>query len=243
MKAYVIGDIHGQIDLLIAAHELIVQDSQKYGFSPVVHVGDIVDRGPETASTIEYLRLGIEQGEDWIVLKGNHDRMFYNFMQTGDITDPCLTPSLNWLNPRLGGGSTLASYGVETDAGLPTKALHDQALELVPKEHITFLSTRPSWLRMEDVIFVHAGIRPMVPMNEQSENDLLWIRNGFLDYTKPHEALIVHGHTAVKVPTHYGNRVNIDTGVAYGGRLSVIVIDDGAVFWLTGGGRIPLIPD
>ena len=87
---------------------------------------------------------------------------------------------------------------------------------------------------------MHAGIRPEIAMEAQDETDLIWIRTGFLDYTAPHEALIIHGHTAIETPTHYGNRVNIDSSAAYGGPLSVVVVDQGQVFHLTPHGRMAL---
>lgn len=240
MHTYAVGDIHGQFDQLVGAHELIAQDMQEHGFAPIVHVGDLGDRGPDSASVIEYLRLGIAQGEEWIVIKGNHDRLFTQFMDDPKNNDPGLSGGLTWLHPRLGGSATLDSYGVENAFERPVDEVHSEALSKVPHSHIQFLKELPNWQRIGGTIFVHAGIKPTVVMEEQKEDDLLWIRREFLTYTKPHEALIVHGHTAVEIPTRYDNRVNIDSGAAYGRALSAIVIDGDNVFWLTQSGRIAL---
>jgi serine/threonine protein phosphatase 1 len=242
MHCYAIGDIHGHLELLHQVHALIAVDMADHGTGPIMHVGDLVDRGPNSAGVVEYLRAGIARGEDWVVLKGNHDRMFLQFLAHPRIQDTGLRSDLTWLNPKLGGATTLASYGVPLANDRPLDEVHAEALTAVPAAHRDFLTSRPTWVRHAGTIFVHAGIRPGIPISAQAETDLLWIRTGFLDFTAPHEALIVHGHTAIDTPTHYGNRVNIDSSAAYGGPLSTVVIDHGKVFHLTQHGRILLTP-
>lgn len=243
MHIYAIGDIHGHLDLLRGVHDLIAQDMARHGAGQVVHVGDLVDRGPDSAGVVEYMRVGIAQGQDWVVLKSNHDRLFTMFMDDPKASDPGLRPEYSWLHPKIGGAETLHSYGVANAADRPVAPVHAEARAMVPQEDLDFLASRPAWHQVGGVIFVHAGVRPGIPIADQAEDDLVWIRKGFLDHEGPFEALIVHGHTAIDLPTHYGNRVNIDSSAAYGGPLSAIVIEGEDVFRLTAKGRVPLRPE
>ncbi|NNE82208.1 MAG: serine/threonine protein phosphatase [Silicimonas sp.] len=238
---YAIGDIHGHLDQLAAAHALIAKDRAEIGQkdAKVVHIGDLVDRGPDSKGVVQYLIDGLAKGEEWVVLRGNHDQMFLDFIGGDDATTR-LPKNLTWQHNRLGGKATLQSYGVkrkllEGDAGY-----HQRVRARVPKAHVDFLKRLPLWHRAKDMIFVHAGIRPGFPIEAQDEEDLLWIRDEFLWHHGDHEALIVHGHTPVDEPTHYGNRVNIDTGAGWGNDLVPVVFDDGACFALLEGGRARL---
>jgi serine/threonine protein phosphatase 1 len=242
MPSYAIGDIHGHLALLHQAHDLIAADQARHGAAPVVHIGDLVDRGPDSRGVIDFLRKGIAAGEDWQVLKGNHDRMFAGFMADRLWQDPGLRSDLSWLHPKLGGGATLASYGVANAADRPVVGVHAEALAAVPAEHVAFLNGLPTHLRREDCFFAHAGIRPGVALDRQAEDDLLWIRRLFLDEPGDHGALVVHGHTALDQATHYGNRLNIDSGAAYGGPLTAVVIEGRDAFHLTPRGRVALVP-
>jgi len=120
--------------------------------------------------------------------------------------------------------------------------VHKSALAKVPEGHVDFLRGMPARYRRGATFFVHAGVLPGRPLDEQTEDDMLWIRGPFLNDTRNHGALIVHGHTPVPKATHYGNRVNLDSGVAFGGRLSAAVIEGDAAFLLTDEGRVPLKP-
>ena len=242
MRTYAIGDIHGQLDLLKALHDRIAADQAAHGAAPIVHVGDLVDRGPNSAGVIQYLIDGMAAGQDWVVIKGNHDRMFTGFLDDMQRQDPGLRSDLSWLHPKLGGAFTLASYGVINAADRRVSSVHAEAVAAVPAQHRAFLTGLPTSLRRGGTVFVHAGIRPGIPLEKQTETDLVWIRNGFLDDTRDHGALIVHGHTVVPEVTRYSNRLNIDTGAAYGGPLSAVVIEDGAVCQLTDTGRLMLRP-
>lgn len=268
-RIYAIGDIHGHLDALQKVHDLVRRD----GGGIIVHVGDLVDRGPDSAGVVSYLLSGIKTGEPWVVLKGNHDRMMPLYLETPSQRDPILRRDYSWLHHRLGGLTTLASYGVlpmdETDpkapkgahwlhpkgGGLetltsygidlnstPDRELAKAARAAVPREHKAFLDGLDITFQTPDVLFTHAGIRPGVALKDQVEDDLIWIRDPFLNDTRDHGPLIVHGHSPINAATHYGNRVNIDSGVAFGGPLSGIVIEERDVWLLTQEGRKPLLP-
>jgi serine/threonine protein phosphatase 1 len=235
---YAIGDIHGQHDMLLDALTRIEADGG--AAAPVIFLGDLVDRGPASAAVIETLVSGIEQGRDWTVLMGNHDRLFLDFLESGTITSPLTRPGLDWLDERLGGRVTLASYGIDPDQSAAD--LHSAAQTAVPETHRRFLAQRPLYHQRGRTLFVHAGIRPGVALEDQIEDDLLWIRAPFLDYQQPFEYLVVHGHTAQDHPRHYGNRINLDSGAGFGRPLTAAALEGPAAFVLTGKGRVPLTP-
>lgn len=244
MRSYAIGDIHGHLDKLVAAHDLIARDRAAVGDdeAPVVHVGDLPDRGPDSRGVIGWLMARAAEDPRQIVLKGNHDRMFTGFLADPRVQDEGLKPKYRWLDPMLGGADTLASYGVDTTPDRPLDDLHAEALARVPADHVGFLVSRPAALLFGQALFVHAGVRAGVDLRLQTETDLVWIRQGFLDDARDHGALVVHGHTAIGRATHYGNRLNIDSSVAYGGTLSAVVIEGRDAWLLTGDGRVPLPP-
>ena len=237
MHLYAIGDIHGHLDLLQAAHGLIADDIARHGPGPVIHVGDLVDRGPDSRGVVDFLIGGIAAGKDWVVLKGNHDRMFTRFMSNPWEQEPGLRADLSWLHPRLGGADTLRSYGVTNAGDRPVDKVHAEAVLAVPQAHRDFLGARPTLHRAGDCAFVHAGVRPGVALDTQTETDLVWIRDPFLTATASFGPLIVHGHTAIAAATHYGNRLNLDSGAAYGGPLSAVVIEGREASLLTPQGR------
>jgi serine/threonine protein phosphatase 1 len=237
MHLYAIGDIHGHLGLLQAAHDLIADDMAQHGPGQVIHVGDLVDRGPDSRGVIDFLIAGMSQGQDWVVLKGNHDRMFTRFLRDPWEPELGLRAELSWLHPRLGGSDTLRSYGVANAADRPVEKVHAEAVAAVPQLHFAFLITRPTLHQAGDCAFVHAGIRPGIALEDQSETDLVWIREPFLMETASHGPLIVHGHSAISAATHYGNRLNLDSGAAYGGPLSAVVIEGREAALLTPSGR------
>ncbi|MFC2970319.1 metallophosphoesterase family protein [Acidimangrovimonas pyrenivorans] len=244
MRTYAIGDIHGHLDLLKAAHARIAADRERVGDSdaPVVHLGDLVDRGPDSAGVIDYLSQGIARGENWLVLRGNHDRMFAGFLGDATYHDPRLRPDYDWTHPRVGGIETLESYGIVDPGGRPPAQVQAETVAAVPASHRALLQGMLNSYRRGEVLFVHAGIRPGVALEEQTEDDLIWIRGEFHQDTRDHGVLVIHGHTPVEKPTHFGNRVDIDSGAAYGGPLTAIVVEDREVFVLTDAGRAPLLP-
>lgn len=244
MRAYAIGDIHGQLDKLKAVHALIDADRAQVGDmdAPVVHLGDLVDRGPDSAGVIRHLREGIAAGAPWVVLKGNHDRLFEKFLTDPNWRDPQMRPDVTYLNPVVGGAQTLMSYGLFRTTSFHIKTAHRKAIEAVPVADIDFLASLPLRHVHGACLFVHAGIRPGVPFEDQTEQDQLWIREPFLSDTRDHGPLIVHGHTAIERPMHYRNRVNLDSRAGYGGALTAVVIEGRDVFVLTPAGRVALLP-
>jgi serine/threonine protein phosphatase 1 len=141
MHIYAIGDIHGHLELLKSAHHRIAADMALHGHGKIVHLGDLVDRGPDSRGVVEYLRTGMAEGRDWLVLKGNHDRLFTQFLNDPAWKDPGLRPEMNWLHPRIGGAFTLASYGVSNAADRPIAPVVAEAIAAVPAEHRQFLES------------------------------------------------------------------------------------------------------
>ena len=235
---YSVGDIHGQIDELKRVLTLIEADGGQD--AKIVFLGDYTDRGPDSRGVLDHLISGQEQGRNWTFLKGNHDRMFEWFMQSPTRADPYLMVELYWLHPRLGGDTTLASYGVDASGLRRAKDVHAEALASVPDTHLAFLSGLETSLETNDLFFAHAGIQPGIALAEQEEENLLWIRQEFHRSSATHPKLIVHGHTPVEQATHYGNRVNLDTGAGYGKPLTAAVFESGNCHVLTADGRVPM---
>lgn len=238
-RIYAIGDIHGFIDQLDGALERIEKDGGRE--AQIVFLGDLVDRGAHSRAVIDRLSDGIEQGRNWTVLCGNHDDMFASFLETGELYTPRVASGIPWTHPRLGGMETLRSYGVQGE-GLAPEALLEAARDAVPYRHLTFLRSRPHSFQQGDMLFVHGGIKPGVAIPDQDPQDLMWIRNGFLDHAAPYPWLVVHGHTALEQPEHMGNRVNLDSGAGYGRPITAAVFEPGQVSILTVKGRRPLQP-
>lgn len=242
MRSYAIGDIHGHLDLLLVAQALVAADRARVGdtTAPLVHVGDLVDRGPDSRGVVEHLMAGQERGEPWVVLKGNHDRMFTLYLD--GLPDPRLRPDLSWLHPRLGGAVTLESYGLHAPGDRPLAPVLNEARAAVPDAHARWLRALPCLFTQGEAIFAHAGIRPGVELQDQVEDDLCWIRDAFLNDSRDHGGLVVHGHTAIDRATHYGNRLNIDSSAAYGGPVTAVVIEGRDAWHLTDQGRVALVP-
>lgn len=255
---YAIGDIHGQIEMLHHSLDLIKADGGED--AQIIFMGDYTDRGANSRAVIDHLIDRLAAGRNWTCLKGNHDRMFYDFVTKGVEHDPAITSNLSWVNPRLGGNTTLASYGIagtpvldhpeggfnclthfSTDVGDISKAdIVAQAQENVPAGHLTFLNTRQLYHETEDHIFVHAGLRPNVVLADQTADDMMWIRDEFLETDHDFGKLVVHGHTAIDAPTHYGNRLNIDAGAGRGRVLIPVVLEGRDCWTLTENGRVPV---
>ena len=232
---YAIGDIHGQLDELENALSLIKDDGGAN--ATIVFLGDYTDRGPNSCGVIERLIEGKQSSKSWYFLKGNHDRMFSWYLKLNPIHDPHLFHGLHWLHPRMGGENTLLSYGVTLDQERRSGEIHSEARQKIPKTHVNFLNSLDLMYRTSDLAFVHAGIRPGVKLDAQKENDLLWIREGFIDDKTDHGALIVHGHMALDKPTHFGNRVDLDGGAAYGRTLTPVVFEGRNCWILESDGR------
>ena len=235
---YAIGDIHGHLDKLEEAITNIDRDGGKDAH--VIFLGDLVDRGPDSKAVIDFAMNGLAQGRNWTVLTGNHDRMFRYFLEPSPRVDMRLRPELFWLHERLGGMDTLASYGLEFSPEARLSEIHAAARAAVPQTHADFLSSLPYYALHGELLFVHAGIKPGVALEDQSNDDLCWIRDEFLSFEAKHPWLVVHGHTPIERPTHFGNRVNLDSGAGYGHTLSVGVFEAGQVWALSKDGRSSL---
>lgn len=240
MRLYVIGDVHGHLDQLKAAHDRIRRDGGRD--ATIAHVGDLIDRGPDSRGVVDHLMTGQAAGRPWVVTRGNHDRFLPQYLLQPDWVDPGLSSREHWTrHPALGAPETLRSYGIDT--ALPPDRLLAEARRAVPAGHVTYLASLPPYVLHPLALVVHAGIRPGVDLQDQSEEDLVWIRRGFLDSSHDHGPLVVHGHTAIRTATHYGNRLNVDGGAAYGRPLCAVVIEADAVHLLTDDGRVPLEPE
>lgn len=237
---YAIGDIHGQLEELHHVLELIEKDGGRQ--AKVVFVGDYVDRGLNSKAVVQTLIDGQTQGRNWTCLKGNHDRYLTRFVDDMVVQDPNTQTGLFWLHPRLGGDKTLLSYGVIAEDGWPLPPIHAEARQAVPEAHLDFLRNLPLIHETDELIFVHAGLRPGVPLAQQKEDDLVWIRDVFLTHKGSFGKLVVHGHTALEHPQHAGNRVNLDGGAGYFRPLHAAVFEGHDCWLLSDAGRVPLIP-
>lgn len=238
---YAIGDIHGQLAELHRVLSLIEADGGPDAL--IVFLGDYTDRGPDSRGVLDLLIEGQAQGRNWTFIKGNHDRMFSWFMQDYPRHDAYLPTELNWLHPRLGGDTTLASYGCKFTQRTRQLKIHRMARDAVPEAHIAFLEGLQLTYETDDLFFAHAGIRPGIPLAKQNEEDLLWIRQEFHLDPAMHPKLIVHGHTPVDQATHYGNRINLDSGAGYGKPLTAAVFEGAKCWTLTEQGRVALTPE
>ena len=240
---YAIGDIHGHADQLDHAMALIEADGAG---GPVVFLGDYTDRGPDSRGVLD--RLVQLRGPDRIALLGNHDRMFLRAVRYGFVHDPDLGGRMTWLHPALGGGRTLASYGVPVPADDELSDVHERpgqltdllaaAREAVPPAHLDFLEDLPTMHVTEDQVFVHAGIRPGIPLDRQDEDDLVWIREPFLSDRRDHGRLVVHGHTTIDRPEHHGNRLGLDTGAGFGRPITAAFVEGSRAWRLSDRGRL-----
>lgn len=222
---YAIGDVHGCYDHLRQLEDLIFSDAATLeGSKLIIVLGDFVDRGPNSARVIDHLLCAPPEGIARICLSGNHERMMLQFLQ-----DP--RSATQWLN--FGGRETLFSYGItpwnlEAASG-SAKKLGQLLQSHVPAEHVSFLQNLPVLIQTPTHVFVHAGLRPGVPLPEQSETDILTIKPDLLDSAKDFEFKVVHGHTVVSQPQNLPNRINIDTGAYATGQLTAVrLINTGA---------------
>ncbi len=235
---YAIGDIHGQSGFLDQALAWIHTDGGPD--AKIVFLGDLVDRGPDPGGVLDRLISAQAIGRDWTVIKGNHDRMFTRFLGDGTVHDDEIKSGLDWLHPRLGGSQTLAAYGVPDASDRAIADVLAEARQAVPPTHLAFLNGLPLYHETDDLLFVHAGIRPGLTLSQQQENDLLWIRAAFLDHVEPHPWTVVHGHTALDYPQHHGNRVNLDGGAGYGRPIYPAVFEGTDCWLLNANGRTAL---
>lgn len=230
-----VPDIHGHRAEL--ERVLRLADAQRGADARIVFLGDLIDRGPDSRGVIDMLIDGIAGGRDWIVLRGNHDQLFLDFLADAQTRVPGLRRGSGWLGGNIGGMETLRSYGALESA---ERGDWPAVARAVPEAHRRFLNSLPFCFETEAQFFVHAGIRPGVPLAAQDPEDMLWIRGAFHADTRDHGKLIVHGHTPIDAPTHYGNRVNLDAGTGWGRPLNVVAFEGRDAFRLTEEGPAPL---
>lgn len=218
-RIYAIGDIHGRLDLFEAMIDAVEQDDAAAlkARTTVVLLGDLVDRGPDSAGVIACARRWKERRK-LRVLAGNHEEMFLLSFQKKDVLRHFL---------RFGGKETLESYGIAANPKnkKELEAVQDQMYEKVPREDIEFIREMEDRIVVGDYAFVHAGIVPQIALDKQNAGDLRWIREPFLSSEERHSHVIVHGHTIYAKPELRENRIGIDTGAFASGRLTALVLE------------------
>ena len=222
-----VGDIHGRLDLFEALIAAIEADDAASGAADttVILLGDLVDRGPDSAGVIERARTW--QGRRKVrIIAGNHEEMFLQSFDKIEFLKHFL---------RFGGKETVLSYGIDPQAYQAGTVEQVQAMmhTAVPAQDRAFLEGFEDMIAIGDYLFVHAGIAPLVPLEEQRTNDLRWIREPFLSHGEPYGAVVVHGHTITDQPQDRGNRIGIDTGAYLSGRLTALVLEGSSRRYLT----------
>jgi serine/threonine protein phosphatase 1 len=227
-RIYAIGDIHGRADLL---ERMVIAIARDLEVTPcanclTVTLGDYVDRGPDSSKVIELLA-GNPFRTGFLALKGNHEALLEMFLIDPSVAD-------QWR--RVGGLETLHSYGVDVgrlmrgeDYGAAATKFH----AALPQTHLEFLASLKISLTAGRYFLCHAGVRPGVPLAQQRDDDLLWIRDEFLQSKADWGKIVVHGHTPTEVPEIHPNRINIDTGAYVTGRLTCAVLEADGVRFLT----------
>lgn len=218
-RVYAVGDIHGRLDLFAALADAIDADDAAAGpaDSTVILLGDLVDRGADSAGVIALAREW-QRRRRVRVLAGNHEEMFLRSFASLEMFRHFL---------RHGGRETVLSYGVDRAAFIQAELEEAQAMmqAAVPAEDIAFLEGFEDMIAIGDYLFVHAGIDPAVPIEEQQIHNLRWIREPFLSHGEPYGQVVVHGHTITDAPEDCGNRIGIDTGAYTTGRLTALVLE------------------
>lgn len=220
-RAYVVGDIHGRLDLLDQLLQSIHEDLDRRPARKtlLVFVGDLIDRGPNSAQVIERLRTYQRSGVRPVFLLGNHEEVLLRILG-GDTS---LIANWRWF----GGSECLESYGVDP-AGMKGRDNPEALAKIraaVPQEHVRFLKGFADTCRFGDYLFVHAGIRPGVELGQQRQSDLRWIREPFLLDDSDHGFVVVHGHTISREVEERANRIGIDTGAYRSGILTALAIE------------------
>jgi len=224
---YAIGDVHGCIDQLVALEEEIAEDARELdGEKWIVTLGDHVDRGPSSAAVIAHVMGPAPDGFRRFSLLGNHEAMLLDFLD-----NPAAHAS--WLED--GGMPTLKSYGIELEYPLRSaEPVRQLLLQQFPITHAQFIATLPVYLSLPGWLFVHAGIRPGVPLAAQSETDMIWIRAPFLTSQLTGGLRVVHGHTPGKDIVVTPHRIDVDTTCVVTGKLSAVrVTPDGDTKFLS----------
>lgn len=221
LRIYAIGDIHGRIDLLERLHDALARDLEvsRPPQSVEIFLGDYIDRGPRSRQVVEWLIGSPPAAAERICLMGNHEAMLLDALE--DARDADL-----WLGN--GGIQTMGSYSAGPGDG-PSHGQLSAAWtafqSALPETHRSFLRGLPRTAEFGDYLFVHAGIHPARGLADQDPHDLVWIREPFLSSRAAFGKIVVHGHTPVAAPEIRPNRINIDTGAVFTGRLTCLVLE------------------
>jgi serine/threonine protein phosphatase 1 len=220
LRLYVIGDVHGRLDLLESLQSLIDQDRRQNPAreAGAIFLGDYVDRGRDSAGVLDKLSRG-DFPTPIIALRGNHEEVLLKFLEDENVLE-------TWR--KFGGLETLHSYGVpvaEAMRGAGYDRAREALLRALPPAHLAFLRQTASSVSFGDYFFSHAGVRPGVPLENQVADDLLWIREDFLRHDGPFGKIVVHGHTPVEKPDVRPHRINVDTGAYASSILTALVLD------------------
>ena len=237
---YAIGDIHGRCDLL---EQLIVQIEEDAKSLPsgtiptIIFLGDYIDRGLQSRAVIDFLLSDRLENFNTVFLMGNHEEALLRFLDDASF-------GKQWT--RYGGAETLYSYGFSPPNTRASLASHEAMAaaakawekvwtgfrQAIPPEHVDFFRSLNAFHVAGDYVFVHAGMRPNVPLQEQTQRDMLWIRDEFLDDHQPFDHVVVHGHTPTE-DVHWDNRrIGVDTGAFISGKLTAVKLKDEQVSFL-----------
>jgi serine/threonine protein phosphatase 1 len=218
-RIYAIGDIHGRLDLFLGMIARIERDDAEArpADTTVILLGDLVDRGPDSAGVLAAAREW-QQRRKVRILLGNHEEML-----VGAIDDESVFRHIL----RHGGRETAFSYGVDPAEFHSAELLAAQSMlrERVPQDDLDFIATFEDSIIVGDYLFVHAGIMPGVPLDGQKSRDLRWIREPFLSHLEPHSHVVVHGHSISDGPDDRGNRIGLDTGAYQSGSLTAVALE------------------
>ncbi|WEK42267.1 MAG: metallophosphoesterase family protein [Candidatus Sphingomonas colombiensis] len=220
VRVYAIGDIHGRLDCLDELLEAIDQDSAGFaGEVRLIFLGDLIDRGPESRGVVERAMTLAASSRNCDFIKGNHEELLLHAAE-GDRS------ALSVFH-RAGGRETVLSYGAGADEydACDFEQLAELIKRVVPAEHLAFLDSFGRGVALGDYRFVHAGMRPGLPFEDQKDSDLRWIRREFLNHDGSFDGMVVHGHTISDAPEFRHNRIGIDTGAYASGRLTALVLE------------------
>ncbi len=226
-RIYAIGDVHGRADLLDQLIDMIEADDAARGDADfqLIFLGDLIDRGPDSARVVKTVGGLLATGDQVRLIKGNHEEVF--------VAAAAGSAQATRLLMTIGGYETLESYGIsraEADRG-SIQDLADLLNARVPQRHLDILNSGEDMIRSGDYVFVHAGIRPGVPLDQQQSSDLRWIRGPFLDARRRDDYVVVHGHTPTEAVAFKPGRIGIDTGACYSGKLTALGLE-GAERWV-----------
>jgi serine/threonine protein phosphatase 1 len=229
VRIYAIGDIHGRSDLLHNLLRQIEADDQARGpaDTQIVFLGDLMDRGPDSAGVIETAMALKTAGRKVRFLMGNHEEVFVKACRKCD-------PKVTRFFLRIGGEATVLSYPITRAEyiTLDMEQLSERLANLVPQEHLEFIESFEDQIVIGDYAFVHAGIKPGVPLSEQKPSDLRWIREEFVEQRGDLEKVVVYGHTIYDDVEERGSRIGIDTGAYASDRLTALALEGGERWYL-----------